>query len=239
MARVDPKAVQRRFEALKTERTSWESLWQEVRDFILPDAGNFEGDNAREGRKRFGKILDAEATHCADIIAAGLATGVSSPNRPWLRLTTLDPDLDQSSDVKIWLSHVDQQMLMTLSKAEVYNQLHQSYLELPVFGTSCTLVRQHPERVIALENLTVGEYWLADDEYGRINTLYRKFEMSAQQMVAQFGLDAVSRSVRSAYESNPFQRFEIIHAVEPRFDRDLSKRDALNQPWLSCYFQPG
>ena len=107
MARVDPKAVQRRFEALKTERTSWESLWQEVRDFILPDAGNFEGDNAREGRKRFGKILDAEATHCADIIAAGLATGVSSPNRPWLRLTTLDPDLDQSSDVKIWLSHVE------------------------------------------------------------------------------------------------------------------------------------
>ncbi len=239
MARVDPKAVQRRFEALKTERTSWESLWQEVRDFILPDAGNFEGDNAREGRKRFGKILDAEATHCADIIAAGLATGVSSPNRPWLRLTTLDPDLDQSSDVKIWLSHVEQQMLMTLSKAEVYNQLHQSYLELPVFGTSCTLVRQHPERVIALENLTVGEYWLADDEYGRITTLYRKFEMSAQQMVAQFGLDAVSRSVRSTYESNPFQRFEIIHAVEPRFDRDLSKRDALNQPWLSCYFQPG
>ena len=124
-------------------------------------------------------------------------------------------------------------MLMVLSKAEVYNQLHQSYLELPVYGTACTLVRKHPDRVIALENLTVGEYWLADDQYGRINTLYRKFELSAQQMVAQFGLDAVSSGVRSAYKTNPFQRFPVVHAVEPRFDRDLSKRDALNLPWTS------
>lgn len=239
MARVDPKAVQQRFEALRVERTSWESLWKEVRDYILPDTGNFEGDNAREGNKRFGKILDAEATHCADILAAGLATGVSSPNRPWLRLTTLDPELDESSDVKVWLSHVESQMLMVLSKAEVYNQLHQSYLELPVYGTACTLVRKHPDRVIALENLTVGEYWLADDQYGRINTLYRKFELSAQQMVAQFGLDAVSSGVRSAYKTNPFQRFPVVHAVEPRFDRDLSKRDALNLPWTSVYFEPG
>lgn len=228
-----------RFEALKVERTSWESLWKDVRDFILPDTGNFEGDNAREGQKRFGKILDAEATHCADILAAGLATGVSSPNRPWLRLTTLDPELDESSEVKVWLSRVESQMLMILSKAEVYNQLHQSYLELPVYGTACTLVRQHPERVIALENLTIGEYWLADDQYGRINTLYRKFELSAQQMVSQFGLDAVSQGVRTAYKTNPFERFPVIHAVEPRFDRDLSKRDAINLPWMSVYFEPG
>lgn len=228
-----------RFEALKVERTSWESLWKDVRDFILPDTGNFEGDNAREGQKRFGKILDAEATHCADILAAGLATGVSSPNRPWLRLTTLDPELAESSEVKVWLSRVESQMLMILSKAEVYNQLHQSYLELPVYGTACTLVRQHPERVIALENLTIGEYWLADDQYGRINTLYRKFELSAQQMVSQFGLDAVSQGVRTAYKTNPFERFPVIHAVEPRFDRDLSKQDAINLPWMSVYFEPG
>lgn len=239
MARSDPKAVQERFDSLKADRTSWEALWKDVRDYILPDAGCFPGDDAREGHKRFGKILDAEATHCAEILAAGLATGVSSPNRPWLRLTTNDPDLDESQDVKIWLSDVESQMLMILAKAEVYNQLYQSYLELPVFGTACTLVRRHPKHVINLENLTVGEYWLADDEYGRINTLYRQFEMSAQQMISQFGYNAVSDQVRSSFNNGrPFERYPVVHAIEPRFDRDIEKRDALNMPWKSVYFEP-
>ena len=133
-------------------------MWKELCDFVLPDAGNFsaESGNARDGEKRFGKLLDAEATHCADILAAGLLTGVSSPSRPWLRLTTLDQDLDNSQNVKEWLARVEELMLMIFAKAEVYNQLHQSYLELPVFGTSCTLVKPHPQSVTSLETLTIG-----------------------------------------------------------------------------------
>lgn len=241
MARTDPQEVLQRFESLKSERSSWESMWRDLCDFVLPDAGNFnaESASARDGDKRYGKLLDAEATHCADILAAGLLTGVSSPSRPWLRLTTLDQDLDNSQNVKEWLARVEELMLMIFAKAEVYNQLHQSYLELPVFGTSCTLVKPHPTAVISLENLTVGEYYLADDEYGRIDTLYRSFVMTAKQMVATWGLDAVSRDVRQAYnEQNPFKTFEVVHAIEPRFDRDLHKHDAMNMPFRSVYFDP-
>ena len=78
MALTDVSEVSKRYETLKSERSSWETLWKDIRDFILPDAGNFIGDNARDGEKRFGRIIDAEATHCADIIAAGLLTRIVS-----------------------------------------------------------------------------------------------------------------------------------------------------------------
>lgn len=238
MAQTDVSEVYKRFESLKMERTSWESLWKDIRDFILPDAGNFIGDNARDGEKRFGKVLDAEATHCADIIAAGLLTGVSSPTRPWLRLTTLDAELDEGQEVKEWLSKTEAKMLMLLAKAEVYNPLHQSYLELPVFGTACTLIRPHPTRVIALDNLTVGEYYLADNEFGKIDTLYRQFTMTVKQMVAAFGYHNVSESVRNDYDQGKvFELKDVVHAIEPRFDRDIGKRDNLNMPWKSVYFE--
>lgn len=237
MAMTDPREIQTRFEFLKQQRSSWEPMWRDIRDFILPDFGCFDGEDPTEGSKRFRRIINAEATNSADILAAGLLGGVSSPSRPWLRLTTLDGELDQAPEVKQWLDEVQRTMMLIFAKGDVYNQLHQSYLELPVFGQACTIARPHPDRIINLQNLTCGEYWIAEDQFGAVDTLYRKLGMTAKQMVQSWGLDKVSNEVRSAYRTNPFQRFTVIHAIEPRWERDDMKRDALNKPWKSVYFE--
>lgn len=237
MPRADPRAIRARFEQLKLERTSWEPLWRDIRDYEAPDLGVFDGEDATKGWKRYTRIKDAEAIECADYLAAGLFSGVSSPSRPWIRLTTMDPELDEQTDVKQWLDDVQNQMMMVFAKADIYSQLHKSYLELPLFGTSCTLATRHPDNVVALQNLTIGEYWLADDQFGRVDTMYRKLSMTAKQMVQQWGLDAVSDAVRSCYERQPYQRFSVIHAIEPRLERDERRRDNQNMPWRSVYFE--
>lgn len=236
---ADIKLINQRFESLKQERSSWEDLWRDIRDYCLPDLGCFSGEDATQGSKRYRKILDAEAIDCADVLAAGLLGGVSSPSRPWLRLTTMDPDLDKNAAVKEWLNKVQDLLLLYFSKAECYNALHQSYLELPVFGTACTIVKPHPEQLISLQNLTIGEYWLAEDDYGKVDTMYRRLSLTAKQMVQQWGFEAVNNDVRQAFEKDPFTRFNVIHAIEPRIERNPDKRDNKNMPWQSVYFQEG
>lgn len=236
---ADIKLINQRFESLKQERSSWEDLWRDIRDYCLPDLGCFSGEDATQGSKRYRKILDAEAIDCADVLAAGLLGGVSSPSRPWLRLTTMDPDLDKNAAVKEWLNKVQDLLLLYFSKAECYNALHQSYLELPVFGTACTIVKPHPEQLISLQNLTIGEYWLAEDDYGKVDTMYRRLSLTAKQMVQQWGFEAVNNDVRQAFEKDPFARFNVIHAIEPRIERNPDKRDNKNMPWQSVYFQEG
>ena len=236
---ADIKLINQRFESLKQERSSWEDLWRDIRDYCLPDLGCFSGEDATQGSKRYRKILDAEAIDCADVLAAGLLGGVSSPSRPWLRLTTMDPDLDKNHVVKEWLNKVQDLLLLYFSKAECYNALHQSYLELPVFGTACTIVKPHPEQLISLQNLTIGEYWLAEDDYGKVDTMYRRLSLTAKQMVQQWGFEAVNNDVRQAFEKDPFTRFNVIHAIEPRIERNPDKRDNKNMPWQSVYFQEG
>ena len=236
---ADIKLINQRFESLKQERSSWEDLWRDIRDYCLPDLGCFSGEDATQGSKRYRKILDAEAIGCADVLAAGLLGGVSSPSRPWLRLTTMDPDLDKNPVVKEWMTKVQDLLLLYFSKAECYNALHQSYLELPVFGTACTIVKPHPEQLISLQNLTIGEYWLAEDDYGKVDTMYRRLSLTAKQMVQQWGFEAVNTDVRQAFEKDPFARFNVIHAIEPRIERNPDKRDNKNMPWQSVYFQEG
>lgn len=236
---ADIKLINQRFESLKQERSSWEDLWRDIRDYCLPDLGCFSGEDATQGSKRYRKILDAEAIDCADVLAAGLLGGVSSPSRPWLRLTTMDPDLDKNPAVKEWMTKVQDLLLLYFSKAECYNALHQSYLELPVFGTACTIVKPHPEQLISLQNLTIGEYWLAEDDYGKVDTMYRRLSLTAKQMVQQWGFEAVNNDVRQAFEKDPFTRFNVIHAIEPRIERNPDKRDNKNMPWQSVYFQEG
>lgn len=233
---ADVKGMQARFECLKQDRSGWEPLWKDLRDYILPDMGCFTGEDVHQGGKRYQRLFDAEAASATDILAAGLLGGVSSPSRPWLRLTTMDAELDQSPDVKQWLSDVQDVMLMQFAKAEVYNALHRSYLELPVFGTACSIVQRHPKRVVDLYNLTVGEYWLADDPFGRVDTMYRRLSMTAKQMAQAFGVDGLPDSVRTSLRSNPFQRFDVVHAIEPRIDRDIMKHDGINKPFASVYF---
>jgi hypothetical protein len=236
---TDPKSVRQRFQELKDQRSQWEPLWQDIRDYVVPDLGVFPGEEQTEGGKRYARLYDAEATCCADILAAGLLSGVSSPSRPWLKLTTMDPDLDKVPGVKEYLAELEHRMLLRFAKAEAYNALHQSYVELAAFGQACTIIKPHPSRLLALQNLTVGEYWLSADPYGTVDTMYRRFRMTAKQMVQQWGLDEVSSQVKSAYEADPFKRFDIVHAIEPRWDRDEAKRDKLNKPFKSIYFEEG
>jgi hypothetical protein len=236
---TDPKSVRQRFQELKDQRSQWEPLWQDIRDYVVPDLGVFPGEEQTEGGKRYARLYDAEATCCADILAAGLLSGVSSPSRPWLKLTTMDPDLDKVPGVKEYLAELEHRMLLRFAKAEAYNALHQSYVELAAFGQACTIIKPHPSRLLALQNLTIGEYWLSADPYGTVDTMYRRFRMTAKQMVQQWGLDEVSSQVKSAYQADPFKRFDIVHAIEPRWDRDEAKRDKLNKPFKSIYFEEG
>lgn len=234
---ADPKEITQRFRELKDQRSSWEPLWRDIRDYCLPDMGCFSGEDASDGHKRYSRILDPEAIDCADILAAGLLSGVSSPSRPWLRLTTMDEDLDRVPAVAEWLDKVQRRMLTIFSKAEIYNQLHQSYLELVAFGSACTMILPHPEQIVHLQNLTIGQYWLADDPFGRVDTVYRKLSMTAKQMVQQWGLENVSSQVRNDYERNPYAKHDIIHVVEPRLERNPDKIDNMNLPYRSVYFE--
>lgn len=237
MAKADVKKLRERFNALKEARAPFEAEWRNLRDYIAPECGTFSAHETKKD-ERWEKILDPTASDACDTLAAGMLGGMTSPARPWFQLTTSDAELDELQEVKQWLSDVTEVMHLIFAKSNVYEALHSAYFELGVFGTACLVAAPSSRSVIHLHHLTIGEYYIASDHEGRVNTLYREIPMTAAQMVSHFGHSKVSAPVQKAYDGNRRQQvFTVIQAIEPRDERDPDKVDQDNMPFRSVYFE--
>lgn len=234
------KKLVQRWGELKQERASWLPHWTEISDHILPRSGRFFNQDRNRGEKRYNKINDSTGTKALRTLAAGMMSNMTSPARPWFRLSTSDPMLDESDAVKQWLADVQQLMNMVFNKSNTYRALHSMYEELGAYGTASAIVLPDFKNVIHLTSLTAGEYAIGTDHMGYVNTLYREFDMTVSQVVEEFGIENCSISVQQAFERGSLDKWvTVIHAIEPRKNRDLTKKDSKNMAYQSCYFELG
>jgi hypothetical protein len=226
--------------ALWTERSSWITHWRDISEYQQPRAGRFVVTDRNRGDKRSNNILDNTAVFGARTLAAGLMSGVTSPARPWFRLEIKDKDLMESGPVRTWLHDTAALLRAIFAGSNTYRSLHTLYEELGLFGTAATIVLPDFENVIHHYPLTVGEYALATNARGEVDTLAREFQMTVGQMASQFGLENCSRTVQDLHRKGALDSWvDVVHMVEPRKDRDFTKRDAKNMRFASIYIEPG
>jgi hypothetical protein len=229
-----------RLAALKSERSSWDNHWLQIAQYQFPRAGRFLTADTNEGKKRNQLIHDNTAVFAVRTLAAGMMSGVTSPARPWFRLGLADRDLMEFAPVKQWLHDAGEIMRQVFASSNTYNTLHQCYEELGAFGTWADVVLPDFDNVIHHYPMTIGEYYLAHDYRGRVDTLAREMKMTIGQMVAQFGKEKCSQAVRNLYDRGAYDVWvDVVHMIQPRRNRDMRKRDARNMPWESVYFEPG
>lgn len=231
---------QKRWSALTTERSSWLGQYQELNRVLFPRAGRFDATDRNNGQNRFNSIYDRTGTGALRTLAAGMMSGVTSPARPWFRLATPDRDLNDYQTVKVWLAQVQQIMQRVFSQSNTYRVLHSMYEELGAYGTGNALVMDDFERGIHLYPNTTGRFALACDYKGDIDTSYRELQKTARQLVQEFGEASVSQAVKNmVHNGNADAWVTIIHAIEPRRDRDVRMKDNRNMPFASVYFEKG
>jgi hypothetical protein len=230
----------RRKTALWNERSSWVSHWREISDYLLPRSGRFFEQDRNRGEKKHNHIYDSTATRALRVLAAGMMSGMTSPARPWFRLAIQDTDMMEFDPVKVWLDDVSKLMREIFSRSNTYRSLHMVYEELGAFGTAATIIRPDFNDVVRHYPLTIGEYALSSSARGEIDTIYREVPMTVAQIVEEFGIENVSKSVKNQYDRNNLDQWiTVMHAIEPRKDKERSygKRDAKNMPYKSCYFE--
>ena len=226
--------------ALKTDRTSWDTHWGDLSEFLLPRQGRFFTTDRNRGGRRDEEILNCWGTLAAESSAAGLKAHASSSARPWFRLRVRDRRLNQNPAVKRWLEEVEQILQGFFADSNTYETLHHIYSELLVFGTGATVLMPDPETALWHHPLTIGEYAIATDYRGRVNTLYREFERTVAETVEEFGLERCSHATRNRHQNGDLHGpVSILHVIEPRKHRDHTKHDRLNMPWVSCYLELG
>lgn len=229
------------FGGLKLDRTDWEPTWLELRKFLAPKRGDFDDNSPNHrGSRDDTQIYNMTPARALRTLSAGLHSGVTNPSRPWMRLVPGDPDRAEDPLLQEWLDKVEKVLYRIFARSNLYHVLPSLYKEFGGFGTGCMIVEEDYRTVIRCRPLTVGSYYLGQDESGRVNTLARTIWMTVDQMVSMFGYEAVPERIRQAYnDKNLLQWHQVNHLIEPNRGRDAASKMGRHKPYRSLYWLKG
>lgn len=216
------KVFNRRYKSLEDDYNLWKDHHKELSEYLLPRKGRFldRDTTPNDGGKRNTKILNNVGGRALTSAAAGIYSTLSSPGINWFKYSLQDRDLLEYEPVKIWLEEARVVSNWMLKKSNFYTTAYSVYKELLGFGTNFVLAEEDFEIYIRYYPLTVGQYYLSTDHTLRVDTVYRTFNMTANQMVTMFGEDKVSEDVANQYQNaDSNASYQIVHLIEPNDNR--------------------
>lgn len=208
----------RRFEQLKANRINWEQHWQELADYVLPRKDDVY-QTRMTGAKKHNKVFDSTGIHSNELLASALHSMLTNPSTLWFELTTGSELLDQNDDVRLWLQTAVRQMHKVLNNSNFQTEIHEVYLDMCSFGTSCMRMEEDDEEVIRFQSRPIYEAYIDQNNKGSVDTVYRSFEWTTRQIEQEFGEDVLPDELKFNKSSDANAKHEIIHAVEPMTDK--------------------
>lgn len=236
--------------ALENERSSFITHWRELGDFILPRRPRFLITDVNKGDRRNNKIIDSTATTAARTLSSGMMAGMTSPARPWFKITTRDPALAEAPGVKEWLRVVEKRMAAVFLRCNLYTELPEMYGDLGVFGTSAMLVEEDFDNVMRFYVFPVGSYTIAMDASLRVRVFFREFQMTVRQVVEKYAKfddegnvvdwSNISETVKDYWENAQDDVWiGICHIIAPNSEYDTGKLASKYKKFLSCTYERG
>ena len=236
-----PSSIQhynKRLEALRSERSSFEAHYKELSDNILASRGRFLTSDRNKGHKRNTKQYNNTGRRASRSLSAGMMAGMSSPARKWFRLGTHEKALREIGSVKRWLDSVERLLFAIFAESNFYNVLAQVYKELGTFGTAPMAIYENFDNVIRCQQFTVGSYFLGVNGQGFVDSFYREYQLSVGQLVSQFGLENCSLATQSNWRSGVTEAWvDLIHVIEPNDNRDMQTTQPPPMAWRSVYYE--
>jgi|TARA_R100000458_G_scaffold29206_1_gene26723 hypothetical protein len=231
-------ALLKRLDKLKSVRGTWEEHWQQLADYIVPRKGNVTRKRT-PGAKRMELVYDGTAIHAAEMLSASLHGMLTNPNLAWFELAYMDREYNEDDEALEYLEKVSEIMNREFQRSNFSEQVHELYHDLVTFGTGVMFIADAPNKNgVRFATRHISECYVAEDELGRIDTVYREFKMNLRSLVRQFGEDAIGDEMRKKLAKDPYDEITVVHIVMPRDDRDAQRIDAANKPFASIYIEP-
>ena len=233
------KNLNSRHRALKDDRSTWLTEWRDIADHMRPRGYREFRADANKGDGKHQKIINSTPLEAQRTLASGMMAGITSPSRPWFRLTVQgEPGLAEEPDVRGWLSDVERVLREVLAKSNIYKGLHLVYSDLGPFGVSAMSVEEDAEDEVRAYVFPVGSYCLATSARGNVNTIFREVSLTVAQMKELFGLERCSPSVRAQYDAGQRdKRIDVVHCIAPNETYKKGSLGPRGKQWLSYWWE--
>jgi len=220
-----------RYQALQAQRSTVETVWQQIADYFIPHSADIiqtrhAGDNSKAT-----KLFDDVGCKAAEYLASELHSGLTNPSIKWLELS-MEEDALATPETDMFLQKTRDIILNIFNCHDCGfpSQNHEFLLSVVTYGTAAMFVEDTDDG-IRFSTIHMSEVFIAEDKYGSVDTVLRKYKMSARQMAQRWGVDKLAAPIRKQLESkNPQldEQYEILHVVIPKSDTDILSNPKFN-----------
>lgn len=218
--KLNAKALRKRLNELKSQRTTWESHWREIADYMRPNRNDVQ-TTYYPGQKRNTQILDNTGMMATELLAGALHSMLMSPNMVWFQLKLKnvggvdDDPLFNDEEVRKWLQESTHRMIDVFTASNFHTEAAEYLYDLCSICTAGLLVEEDDDHVVRFSAKPIKGLHVAENSKGIIDEVYREFEMTARQLIEQFGSKSLPDYIVDKYKSHSEMKFAVVHAIYP------------------------
>lgn len=231
-----------RFDSLRSIRSNYEPVWDEITDYVLPSRGSYSTLRSNtSAQRRDRKVLDITGIVACRTLAARVVTEMTSQGDRWFDFRMEDPELDKSETVRRFLYKVSEKAYQVLQDGWRLPHIEVT-TDWIAYGTACLYAQavedekgSGGDKQLVFKSIPITELFLAENFKGQPDTVYRYFTLPIRQIAQEFGTDKFDKEMMQTLDKDPDKLVEIIHAVYPNNLYIDDAKMKKNMKFKSCY----
>lgn len=212
-----------RLSSMEAERGTLDSHNREIAERVLPRSNVFNDNWRVKGDKRTEFMYDSTAALALERFAAMMDSLLTPRTKVWHKLTSSDPVLLRDQASMEWFELTNHILYKTRYNpgANFASQQNENYMSLGAFGTAAMFIEQNTDPTKGLfryKSMFIGDFYIAENHQGLIDTMYRKFRLTARAAQQRWP-DTIPQVINTSLEKEPDKQFEFVNVVQPNNER--------------------
>lgn len=203
------------YQGAVNQRSPYDSRFQEVVDYVRPNAESFTGKRS-PGQDNYNQIYDATAVDALEEFGSGLHSFLTNPTDLWFSLRPVDPRFRNDRAVKLWCEETTNRIYhqYTSSRSGHSQAMSEAFLDLGSFGTA--IIHQYWKDGLRFKTFALADCWVKENSDRVVDTVIRKIPWTARQIHQEF--KKLPPKFLEASKDKADKPFTVIHLVFPRSD---------------------
>jgi hypothetical protein len=230
----------RRLAQLKSDRNLHEPVWRDVFDYMAPERGHgFQGTtvSATDAQAKRAEIFDSTAIDAGRIAASGFASGMHPANSIWFGLK-VDGENDEENR---FFDNAARIIFDNIHAANFDAAAGECHSDMVPAGWFVLYTDEKQEGGYHFEQWPLAQCYIATSKPGgRVDTIYREFELTLEQAVNEYGLKNLSTQLQDKYKQGGSalgEKVMFVWAIYPRAVHVVGPALAKNKPFASNHHE--
>ena len=246
------KDCQKYLQVLAQQRLQWEPMIDNIIMYVNHGRRFVQDYNLCDGQQTGQEVFDDSAMLARNKLVDGMVGYLCSRNQPWFGLeipgkfnfprssamrSWAGKRVDEYPQVQKWLQDTQIVMYSAFNRSNFYDTVPEFISDGATCGTATIQVEEDiPNATIVFTVPHFRECFIAENQWGRVDTIYRVYPMTLRQLQQKFGKEKmrdVDDNWEREYSQNMYEERSILHAIYPRKDFNPKRADAKAMPWES------